>query len=49
MKEKRVFETEIQTAFAMAFPERAQELFAKAEETAKAKYERLKKMVDFYA
>ena len=36
------------TRLAQAFPERAQELFAKAEETAKAKYERLKKLVDFY-
>ena len=36
------------TRLAQAFPERAKELFAKAEETAKAKYERLKKMVDFY-
>ena len=30
------------------YPERAQELFNKAEATAKAKYERLKKLVDFY-
>ena len=37
------------TRLAQAFPERAQELFAKAEETAKAKYERLKKLVDFYS
>ena len=29
-------------------PERAKDLFAKAEETAKAKYERLKKLVEFY-
>ena len=36
------------TRLAQAFPERAQELFAKAEETAKAKYERLKKLVEFY-
>ncbi len=36
------------TRLAMQFPERAKELFAKAEETAKAKYERLKKLVDFY-
>ena len=36
------------TRLAQAFPERAQELFAKAEATAKAKYERLKKFVDFY-
>ena len=36
------------TRLAQSFPERAKELFAKAEETAKAKYERLKKMVDFY-
>ena len=36
------------TRLAQAFPERAQELFAKAEATAKAKYERLKKLVDFY-
>ena len=36
------------TRLAQAFPERAKELFAKAEETAKAKYERLKKLVDFY-
>ena len=37
------------TRLAQAFPERAQELFAKAEATAKAKYERLKKLVDFYS
>ena len=37
------------TRLAQAFPERAEELFAKAEETAKAKYERLKKLVDFYS
>ena len=37
------------TRLAQAFPERAQELFAKAEATAKAKYERLKKFVDFYS
>ena len=36
------------TRLAQSFPERAQELFAKAEETAKAKYERLKKLVEFY-
>ena len=30
------------------FPERAEVLFAKAEENAKAKYERLTKLVDFY-
>ena len=36
------------TRLAQAFPERANELFAKAEATAKAKYERLKKLVDFY-
>ena len=36
------------TRLAQAFPERAQELFAKAEDAAKAKYERLKKMVEFY-
>ena len=36
------------TRLAQAFPERAQELFAKAEATAKAKYERLKKLVEFY-
>ena len=36
------------TRLAQAFPERAQELFAKAEATAKAKYERLKKFVEFY-
>ena len=36
------------TRLAQAFPERAKELFAKAEATAKAKYERLKKLVDFY-
>ncbi len=33
---------------ALRYPERAKELFAKAEETAKAKYERLKKLVEFY-
>ena len=37
------------TRLAQAFPERAQELFAKAEATAKAKYERLKKLVEFYS
>ncbi len=37
------------TRLAQAFPERAQELFTKAEATAKAKYERLKKLVDFYS
>ena len=36
------------TRLAQAFPERAKELFEKAEATAKAKYERLKKLVDFY-
>ena len=36
------------TRLAQAFPERAKVLFAKAEATAKAKYERLKKLVDFY-
>ena len=36
------------TRLAQAFPERAKELFAKAEDTAKAKYERLKKLVEFY-
>ena len=36
------------TRLSQAFPERAKELFAKAEETAKAKYERLKKLVEFY-
>jgi pyruvate-ferredoxin/flavodoxin oxidoreductase len=34
---------------AQAFPERAKELFAKAEANAKAKYERLKKLGDFYS
>jgi len=37
------------TRLAQQFPERAKELFAKAEATAKAKYERLKKLVDFYS
>jgi len=32
----------------LRYPERAKELFAKAEDTAKAKYERLKKLVEFY-
>ncbi len=36
------------TRLAQQFPERAKELFAKAEATAKAKYERLQKLVDFY-
>ena len=36
------------TRLAQSFPERAKALFEKAEETAKAKYERLKKLVDFY-
>ena len=36
------------TRLAQAFPERAKELFAKAEDAAKKKYERLKKLVDFY-
>ena len=37
------------TRLAQAFPERAEALFAKAEATAKAKYERLKKLVEFYS
>ena len=37
------------TRLAQSFPERAEELFQKAEATAKAKYERLKKLVDFYS
>ena len=36
------------TRLAQAFPERAKELFAKAEETAKAKYDHLVKLVEFY-
>ena len=36
------------TRLAQAFPERAKALFEKAEATAKAKYERLKKFVEFY-
>ena len=36
------------TRLAQAFPERAKELFEKAEDAAKAKYERLKKLVEFY-
>jgi len=36
------------TRLAQAFPERAQKLFAEAEAAAKAKYERLKKLVEFY-
>ena len=36
------------TRLAQAFPERAKVLFAKAEENAKAKYERLKRLVEFY-
>jgi len=37
------------TRLAQAFPERSKELFDKAEATAKAKYERLKKLVEFYS
>ena len=37
------------TRYALHYPERAKELFEKAEATAKAKYERLKKFVDFYS
>ncbi len=37
------------TQVARAFPERAEQLFANAEEAAKEKYESLKKKVDFYA
>ena len=37
------------TRLAQQFPERAEALFKKAEETAKAKYERLVKFVDFYS
>ncbi len=37
------------TRLAQSFPARAEELFAKAEATAKAKYERLKKFVEFYS
>ena len=37
------------TQVARAFPERAEKLFANAEEAAKEKYESLKKKVDFYS
>ncbi len=37
------------TRLAQAFPERAEELFKKAEKAAKAKYNRLKKFVEFYS
>jgi len=37
------------TRLAQQFPERAKELFEKAEATAKAKYDRLVKLVDFYS
>ena len=43
------FRLSFNTLAPLRYPERAQELFAKAEATAKAKYERLKKMVDFYS
>ena len=36
------------TRLAQAFPERAEQLFNKAEAAAKAKYARLKKLVEFY-
>ena len=36
------------TRLAQAFPERAKVLFEEAEKSAKAKYERLKKLVEFY-
>ena len=36
------------TRLAQQFPERAAELFAEAEANAKAKYDRLKKLVEFY-
>ena len=36
------------TRLAQQFPERAKALFEKAEVTAQAKYERLKKLVEFY-
>jgi len=36
------------TRLAQAFPERAEKLFSESEAAAKAKYERLKKFVEFY-
>ena len=36
------------TRLAQAFPERAEKLFAESEAAAKAKYERLKRFVEFY-
>ena len=43
------FTTEMPLArSSLRYPERAQELTASAEATAKAKYERLKKLVEFY-
>ncbi|MBE6645628.1 MAG: pyruvate:ferredoxin (flavodoxin) oxidoreductase, partial [Ruminococcaceae bacterium] len=36
------------TRLAQAFPERAEKLFTESEAAAKAKYERLKKLVEFY-
>ena len=46
--DKQPFRLFVKTLVPLRYPERAQELFAKAEATAKAKYERLKKLVDFY-
>ncbi|MBR2343626.1 MAG: hypothetical protein IKA64_05165, partial [Clostridia bacterium] len=43
-----VHRTVIQYPRAATLPERAKELSPKAEATAKAKYERLKKLVEFY-
>jgi len=42
------FNTLASLRYSLRYPERAQELFEKAEATAKAKYERLKKLVEFY-
>ena len=43
-----VHRTVIQYPRAASLPERAEALFAQAEKAAKVKFERLKKLVDFY-
>ena len=48
LADKQSFRLFSNTLMSLRYPSRAQELFAKAEETAKAKYERLKKLVEFY-
>ena len=48
-KQKRKYTQKVRTPLTRKFPERADELFAKAEETAIARYEHLARLGDLYS